>query len=104
MQDYKDMNDAMKGRSANPGSGGLPMKIALRSRPAERLRGAAPLVVAAVLGSATAALAHPRTAAITSGAAPRTRLAGRERSAIFMGDPPLAGLAERPFISSRVCL
>jgi len=33
------------------------MKIALRSRPAKRVRGAAPLVVAAVLGSASAAVA-----------------------------------------------
>src|SRR5207302_8246667 len=37
-----------------PASGGFPMKIALRSRP-ERARGAAPLVVAALLGSASAA-------------------------------------------------
>src|SRR5437016_13427198 len=35
----------------------IPMKIALRSRPAKRVRGAAPLVVAAVLGSASAAVA-----------------------------------------------
>src|SRR2546430_16470342 len=47
----------MKGRSANPASGGSPMKIALRSRPAKRVRGAAPLVVAAVLGWASAVVA-----------------------------------------------
>src|SRR5437667_12794929 len=51
------MRDAMKDRSAKPGSGGPPMKIALRSRPAERLRGAGPRVVAAVLGLAGAAMA-----------------------------------------------
>src|SRR5207249_3066622 len=51
------MRDAMKDRPAKPGSGGPPMKTALRSRPAERLRGAGPLVVAAVLGLAGAAMA-----------------------------------------------
>src|SRR5439155_7707063 len=54
--------------------------------------------------SATAPLAAPRTAATTSGAAPRRRSAGRERSAIFMGSPPLPGLADRPFIASFMSL
>src|SRR5437660_3859577 len=52
--------------------------------------------------SATAALADPRTAATTSGATPRTRLVGRERSAIFMGNPPLAGW-RNGLSSHRVC-
>src|SRR5207244_4317013 len=45
----------MTGRSANPSSGGFPVKIALRSRPAKCVRSAVPLVVAALLGSASAA-------------------------------------------------
>src|SRR5207249_8770618 len=54
--------------------------------------------------SAIAAPANPRTAATTSGAALRRRSAGRERSAIFMGGPPLPGLADRSFIASRMFL